>query len=324
MKVAATATLITGAADDPQPLVVPIGQKECGLCPYELWCADQMGPEDPSAAITRGRLDTREWQTLRRVGIATTGALADLEPEDPTFFDDYYPEVTQYSREQALKRLQAAVRQARMICDGVDFQPIAGPAVEVPAADIEIDFDIEWDASGRIYQWGMRIRDGQDDATARYQPVVSFEPVDDEGEIALAERAAAVIAQLRADAESSGRTVAVYHWAHPEVSMTRKFGCVAAALDGLTLDLRAWFTGTFHVRGEASIKAVAQFLGFTWAVDDPGGRLSMAKIEIARGAGPEARAARQWCLGYNESDVAAQAAIRDGIRVLHGQKQGEA
>ncbi|MDA0252572.1 MAG: recombinase RecB, partial [Actinobacteria bacterium] len=248
VKVAATATLITGAADDPQPLVVPIGQKECGLCPYELWCADQMGPEDPSAAITRGRLDTREWQMLRRMGIATTGALADLDPGDPAFFDDYHPEVTQYSRKQALKRLQAAVRQARMICDG------------------------------------------QDDATARYQPVVSFGPLDDEGEIALAERAAAVIARLRAEAESSGRTVAVYHWAHPEVSMTRKFGCVATALDGLTVDLRTWFTGTFHVRGEASIKAVAQFLGFTWAVDDPGGRLSMAKIEIARGAGPEARA----------------------------------
>jgi predicted RecB family nuclease len=277
-----------------------------------------MGPEDPSTAITRGRLDTREWQTLRRMGIATTGALADLEPEDPAFFDEYHPEVTQYSREQALKRLQTAVRQARMICDGVDFQPIAGPAVAVPSADIEIDFDIEWDTSGRIYQWGLRVRDGQDDATARYQPVVSFEPLDDEGELALAERAAAVIADLRAQADSSGRTVAVYHWSHPEVSMTRKFGCVTTALDGLTVDLLAWFTGTFHVRGEASIKAVAQSLGFTWAVDDPGGRLSMAKIEIARTAGPEALAARQWCLDYNESDVAAQAAIRDGIRKLYG------
>ena len=272
-----------------------------------------------TTAITRGRLDTREWQTLRRMGIATTGALADLEPEDPAFFDEYHPEVTQYSREQALKRLQAAVRQARMICDGVDFQPIASPAVAVPSADIEIDFDIEWDTAGRIYQWGLRVRDGQDDATARYQPVVSFEPLDDEGELALAERAAAIIAHLRGQADSSGRTVAVYHWSHPEVSMTRRFGCITAALDGLTVDLLAWFTGTFHVRGEASIKAVAQSLGFTWAVDDPGGRLSMAKIEIARGAGPEALGARQWCLDYNESDVAAQAAIRDGIRKLYGQ-----
>ena len=176
VKVAATAARITGAADDPEPLVVPIGQKECGSCPYELWCADQMGPENLSAAITRGRLDTREWQTLRRIGIATTGALADLEPGDPAFLDDYHPAVTQYSREQALKRLQAAGRQARRICDGVDFQPIAGPAVEVRSADVKIDFDIEWDASGRIYQWGLRVRDGQDDATARYQPVVSFEP----------------------------------------------------------------------------------------------------------------------------------------------------
>ncbi len=208
VKVAAPATRITGAADDPEPLVVPIGQKECGLCPYELWCADQRGPEDPSAAITRGRLDIREWQTLRRMGIATTGALADLEPGDPAFFDDYHPEVTQFGREQALMRLQAAVRQARMICDG------------------------------------------QDDATARYQPVASFQPLDDEGEIALAERAAAVIARLRVEAESSGRTVAVYHWAHPEVSRTRKFGCVAPALDGRTVDLRTWFTGTFHVRGK--------------------------------------------------------------------------
>ena len=100
--------------------------------------------------------------------------------------------------------------------------------------------------------------------------------------------------------------------------MTRKFDCVATALDGITVDLLSWFTGTFHVRGEASIKAVAQSLGFSWAVDDPGGRLSMAKIEIARGTGPEALAARQWCLDYNESDVAAQAAIRDGIRKLYG------
>ena len=67
-------------ASDVKPLVVPIGQKECGQCPYELWCADQMGAEDPSAAVTRDRLDTREWLTLRRMGIGTTGALADLEP----------------------------------------------------------------------------------------------------------------------------------------------------------------------------------------------------------------------------------------------------
>ena len=316
VKVAATAALITGAGDDPVPLVVPIGQKECGECPYGLWCAEQMGPDDASAAITRDRLDTREWQTLRRMGISTTGALADLEPEDPDFFDEYYPEVTHHSKEQALTRLLRAVRQARMIGDGVDFQPIAGAPVEVPRADVEIDFDIEWDTSGRIYQWGLRVRDGQDDSTARYEPVLSFGPLDDERELELAERVAARIIQLRTEAEQAGRTVAVYHWHHVEVSMTRRFACVAAALDGVAVDLRPWFIATFHVRKDASIKVVAQLFGFTWAVDDPGGRLSQAKIEIARGTDDDALDARQWCLDYNESDVAAQAAIRDGVREM--------
>jgi predicted RecB family nuclease len=183
-------------------------------------------------------------------------------------------------------------------------------------ADIEIDFDIEWDKSGRIYQWGLRIRDGQDDGTSRYEPIVSFAGLDDEGELRLAERFADRITQLRTESESAGRTVAVYHWSHVEVSNTRKFACVAAALDGVTVDLLPWFTGTFHVRGKASIKAVAQLFGFTWAVEDPGGRLSQEKIDIARGGGAEVLEAQEWCLRYNESDVAAQAAIRDGLRVM--------
>jgi hypothetical protein len=74
-----------------------------------------MGPEDPSAAITRGRLDTREWQTLRRMGVSTTAGLADLDPEAPEFFEEYYPEVTHLSRTQALKRLRGAVQQAQLI-----------------------------------------------------------------------------------------------------------------------------------------------------------------------------------------------------------------
>lgn len=314
VKVATTAARIVGSVDDPEPLVVAIGQPECAECLYRQWCADQMGPDDPSTAITRGRLDTREWQTLRRMGLNTTQALADLDPDDPNFFDEYYPEVIHQTREQALKRLRSAVQQARMICAGVDFEPIAGIPVEVPAADIEIDFDIEWDKSGRIYQWGLRVRHGQDDRTARYEPVVAFDHLDDTGELLLADRAAARILHLRAEAERAGRTVAVYHWHHVEVSKTRKFASIAAALDGITVDLLTWFTATFHVRGDAGIKKIAQHFGFAWAVDDPGGRLSQQKIEIARGTGPDALDARRWCLDYNESDVAAQAAIRDGVR----------
>lgn len=110
--------------------------------------------------------------------------------------------------------------------------------------------------------------------------------------------------------------MAVYHWHHVEVSMSRKFACMTAALDGVTLDLRTWFNSAFRVRREASVKHVAQLFGFVWSVDDPGGRVSQDKIEIARGDGPDVAEARRWCLRYNESDVAAQAAIRDGLRAM--------
>lgn len=323
LKVAATARRISGSADGPEPLVVPIGQGECGECPYGQWCADQMGPEDASAAVIRNRLDVREWQTLRHMGVDTTSALAEVLPDDSAFFDEYYLEVSHHSRGQARKRLSNAVRQARMICDGVDLEAITAAPIEVPGADIEVDFDIEWDKAARIYQWGFRVRDGQDDRTARYEPIVSFDPLDDAGEFELAQRAAARVMQLRTEAEREGLTLAIYHWHHVEVTMTRKFDCVAAALDGVTVDLLAWFNQAFIVRREASIKVVAQLFGFSWAVEDPGGRMSQEKIEIARGIGAEAQDARQWCLDYNESDVAAQAAIRDGIRVMFNSGEGQ-
>jgi len=37
---------------------------------------------------------------------------------------------------------------------------------------------------------------------------------------------------------------------------------------------------------------------------------------VARAGGPDAADAKQWCLSYNESDVAAQAVIRDGLRAM--------
>jgi hypothetical protein len=42
----------------------------------------------------------------------------------------------------------------------------------------------------------------------------------------------------------------------------------------------------------------------------------MFKIGVAHAGGPDAVEAQQWCLSYNESDVAAQAVIRDGLRAM--------
>ncbi|OCB40714.1 hypothetical protein A9X02_16655 [Mycobacterium malmoense] len=168
LKVAENACRITGSDADPTPLVEPIGQEECRTCPYEQWCADQMGREDPSVAITIGRLGTREWLTLRSMGVTTTEALSTVDPDDPTFFDEYVVEVTHLSPENARKRLAAAVERAEMICRGVDLKRNGDGPVEVPVADVEIDLDVEYDLNNRVYMWGVRVRRGTDESSARY------------------------------------------------------------------------------------------------------------------------------------------------------------
>lgn len=87
-------------------------------------------------------------------------------------------------------------------------------------------------------------------------------------------------------------------------------------LEGRTLNLLAWVSGEFVARKSFTIKDVAPIFGFEWGVDDAGGFSSMDKIEHARRTGPDADAARRWCLDYNAADVVAQAAVREGLRRL--------
>jgi hypothetical protein len=113
VKVAATARNVLGRDGDPKPLVVPIGQNECGSCPYEQWCAQQMGPDDPSAAITTRRLGTREWLRLRRMGVTTTEALSVLNPDDPVFFNAYLAEVSNLTPRQRVQTSLSSHRTRR-------------------------------------------------------------------------------------------------------------------------------------------------------------------------------------------------------------------
>jgi len=118
VKVAQQALRITGQPGDPESLVVPIGQAECDTCPYGDYCSAVMGEDDPSHAITIGRLDRREWLTLRALGIDTTNVLADIDLDDD-WFAEYAAEVTHHTPAQARKRLAAAVERAGMIRTGV-------------------------------------------------------------------------------------------------------------------------------------------------------------------------------------------------------------
>ena len=86
LQVAAVASRRTGSDTDPAPLVVPIWQQECDLCPWRDYCATELGPEAASMAITSGRLDVREWLALgrgRRVHHRRSGGPGPGQPDLP-------------------------------------------------------------------------------------------------------------------------------------------------------------------------------------------------------------------------------------------------
>jgi predicted RecB family nuclease len=331
VKVAHRALQIVGSPGDPPPLVTPIGQAECGTCPYEAPCAVAMG-DDPSAAITVGRLDTREWRTLRSMGITTTLELAELDLDDMAFFTTYAAEVTNHSPENARKRLAAAVERAAMIRDGIDFWPKGDAPVEVPTATVEIDVDVESDQDNRVYMWGARVRRGADDVTAVYVPDFTvWELLDEESEYALAKRFAQWLRGQRVTAEADGGTLRVFHWSHPEWSNLKRILGADAVRDligdregdgtadtdeGVFTDLEKVFKKYFTALHGTSIKKVAPLFDFHWRVEDAGGAISQTYVSMVQTSvdPSEVNAAKAWLLSYNEDDTISVARIRDGMR----------
>jgi predicted RecB family nuclease len=300
-------------------LVEPVRQPECRTCPYEQVCALQMGDDDASRALTVGSLDTREWLTLRRLGITTTAELADVDPGDDRFFDSYYAETSHRGRDHVRSRLRGAVQRAAMITAGATLTLIPGKAVAVPGADIEVDLDIEWDTKGRVYLWGARVRRGRDETTAQFHSFADWSVEDATQEQALAQRFVHWLRELHRQTIAAGGTVRVFHWSAAEPSRLRRIlGDAVADLldpdDGVFTDLERVFKEQFLTVHGTSIKVVAPLFGFHWQAVDAGGVQSQTHREEARDGHPRAASARQWLLSYNADDTAAMAAIRDGMR----------
>lgn len=319
VRVAETARRATQTGDMTALLVQPVGQGECAKCPYTEVCAEQMGPDDPSAAITVGGLDTREWLTLRRLGITTTADLAEVDTSDALFLDAYHREVAHRGRDHARARLDGAIQRAQMIRAGLTLLRTADHR-PLPHADIEIDLDIEWDQQGRTYLWGARLRRGADDATATYTAFTDWNPdLDDRGEYELAGRFADWLRVQRDTAAAGGQSLRVFHWSSPEPVRLRRILGAEATHDllgpdsGLFLDLEDTFKQSFLSLHGTSIKKVAPAFGFTWSAEDAGGATSQAYLAAVHAGGDDGEHARRWLLAYNTDDCAAMAAIRDGM-----------
>jgi predicted RecB family nuclease len=319
LDVASNAIRMTGdPSADPEPLVRPIVTSECRRCQWWEHCSQQLHPDDVSLRIDKSPLDVREIATLRRHGIATITQLASADLDG--LLGWYLPEVRH--RSGAESRLRVAARRARMLLDDSSLDRETTGPIDVPSADVEIDFDIETSSDGRVYLWGFLIRDAGV-GTPTYLEFSRFCDLNSDTELELAAEALGWLQQ-----QTLGpRTVRVFHYSAFEVSTIIRLAGQAAsspvlawAADYATsqfVDLWEVMRSHFFGVGGLGLKAVAQQgPGFSWRDDEPGGLNSQRWFaEAVHGETSEIRSfARRRVLEYNEDDVTATARLREWLR----------
>ncbi len=328
-EVAHVAAQRMGDGADPAPLVTPIWINECEQCPWQLYCAAELGSDNASFAVRR--LDARSWLALAEAQISSVGDLAALDPVAIDQFDedaepdgsrtdevlrDYLAKVT--PSRNALTSLARAVRAARMIEAGVFLERRSAEPIDVQRADIEVHLDVESDRSTRIYLWGMYVVD-HPTGSSGYEAVSAWEPLDDQSEIALTRQFWLRLKEMISQAEAAGYSIRVYHYARPEPTGLRKAAKLAdgvsfpaleevnAVVERYFIDLFDTIRANFRGRVSLGLKDVARHgPGFQWRDEDPGGLQSQIWLDqvYAGDAG-----ARQRILEYNEDDVRATDAV---------------
>lgn len=301
-----------------EPIVAPIRVRECESCLWWEVCRPKLGADDLSVRIDKAPLDVREISALRGLGIRTITDLAgaDLESVKPL----YLPEVRH--KPAAEQRLETAAHRARLMLASVDLERITTGPIELPAAEIEIDLDIETAADERVYLWGFLV----DDTRTEDQPVFvefsAWEDLSAGAETALARRALGWLQEQLTGPAS----VRVYHYSAYEVVRLQQL--VEASGDPLLADAlevaRTEWCDLFLIMRDhwfgtqgLGLKIVASLgAGFEWRDAEPGGLNSQAWFEEAVHApSAEARAAaRKRVLDYNEDDVRATWQLRRWLR----------
>jgi predicted RecB family nuclease len=306
---------------DPPLLVNPIVNRECASCPWWQVCRPQLDDDDLSLRLERGPLGAREIIALRAAGIVTVHQLAAADLDE--LLAAYLPEVSHCAG--AERRLRTAARRARMLEAGTAFERETSGPIEVPAADLEIDFDLETAGDGRIYLWGFRVQ------SATSQPYVRqfcrFAELDDDTEVELAREALdwlrGSVFQIAGKGGSEGALV--YHYSGFEVAMLEalaarsgdpllRWGAELAKGPGFVDMLEVVKPHYFGVAG-LGLKSIAQHAGFRWRDADPGGLNSQRWFDEAVHGDADRRAlARRRVLEYNEDDVIATGWLREWLR----------
>jgi len=312
-----------------------VGKSECVSCERRSLCRDMAGPDDPSFAFNVGRPNQAGWAYLYEHGGDTVAALADFEPA--MHADAFRAADKAFSKNARTPALAEVVLRAQMIRDGVPLRKrtvprLSGKSVrpitrKIPRADVAIDFDVEWADDGYVYQWGALMRRRLPDGSwpvGDYDSLtrLCFDALDNASAKALSEDFFAGLRRFVEAEQQAGRTVRIYHWTAPEKTKSKEAlrqsdaqiaNTIDELLPGIRIDLKKWVEDGWWSAQGYSIKVVAPACGFKWDVDDPGGEMSMIKVELCRARAGDWEAAQTWLRDYNRSDCAAQSAIRDTL-----------
>ena len=242
----------------------------------------------------------------------------------------------------------AWIDQARSSVLGTPLLARGFAGLDLPAYDVEVDFDMENDLDRNVYMWGLLVT--QDGERQPYQVFDAYEE-DIDGSGARLEAEVFLefwneVNRLLKDTVESGRSFQMFFWSSAELTQARRI-CEAAAVDGLPsveavdaffdahcTDLEGVLKRHFVTPSGTSVKKVAGFAGHTWdAVDQltddadeevAGGDVSMIKHRLAVDGETAAvrGAAKQWLRTYNEADVEATRRVRQWMRAGTGESPG--
>jgi predicted RecB family nuclease len=217
----------------------------------------------------------------------------------------------------------------------------------IPEFDIEIDIDLEnsmavfqdiglteVEGKDRVYLYGFGIHDrtiNKDWLSANFNSFADYSNTED-GEYQLLLKMWNFLKEHVAQAEAAGRSIGIFHYSSHEKTWWRNFARNHESKAGVpTLEEVDDFTGDYFVdlldyskqvalgTTGYGIKKLAPKAGFNWAVQDPGGALSLLKHRDA--VDPNKSKAEQqesidWLYSYNLDDVRATFAVRDYLRNL--------
>lgn len=312
--------VVNARARDKDPSIAPIAQAEwktdCSICPWRTVCKEELQEHGNGGHITLlAGVTVTVARSLYRRGVTDVTTLAQMDP----------------FAEQGDLQVQRAIYAARVKLAGspylrADEPKKAAPEPRLPRADIEVDFDCESDET--VYMWGVRI-------TRRATGEVTELTFDDytntpEGEEKVFRQVWELFQELSEEATQNEETIRFYHYTAYERTQMRELAKTYATHPGIPSETQI---DDFYKSGATvdmypflskdvvwptlnhSIKTLAQYTGFTWRDETPGGDQSMLWYRAAcSDPDPQQRENNIARLReYNIDDVRAQTHLRDWI-----------